>query len=398
MYAFNDHIAGKAITIVYNAPQLPQPADAHWWAHGRAVRSFAKDTEAKTLLAVAGPTLTTWRAGGQTGVSLSAAIEGWLEQTETGNGVVLVPLDERIYSTRCEDGLIVSEHVLPPDKSVELLTQWLNAGDTVYGFHGGHQGARVEPHVELEPLPFDLWAYRFRPILPSFAQQRLWHPGFAVIALLLIALPSAWWVFEDRAAESARALQAQIRAQQRTTDIRSADFSGADSLALLWDTLKDPALVSLVDDGLQQVTFNAAEQLLVYRGDATGAYPRSAVRFAERHSAHFELHTDGWSISQLAGPVAAYYPVDEFEHKTLLGDLYSASHRVQVAITGVDTSDSDRITETFFELQLPDRLPLIDLSRLFTERPYAVSTFSCDFNQWIVSRCVISGSVKGTTT
>ena len=399
MYRVDDHIDGQAIAIVYQAPQLPQPVNAGWWTHSKAVRQFVAANQAQALLRTEDGELVTWHAGPQSGVSFAAALDAWLEgaslndaSTLGSDGYVIVPLDQRIYWARFEDGFVSEERVTSAELAVQELTGWLETGATVHAFAGGAESARIERHVQLEAMPFDLWQYRYRRILPSFVRARLFHPAYAALLAAVAVVPLLLMLYQDQATQAARNLQSQLAQRQQSRSARTAEFSGAPRVALLKETLADPALTALHRAGLASIGFDARTQLLTYRGDAPGRYPTSARAFAEARGGVFRFDERGWTIERGITVLSDARPV-EVAHDTLVQRLYAADRRIGVALTTL--MQEGEVITVHFDLTLPRPIPFTALAAAFAGRPYAVQSFACELGKWRLKSCLLSGSLKG---
>ena len=328
-YSVRDNLGGKRIQVTYGAAKLPLPAQSGRRRKSRVIRDHLAHNRSRYALVVrSGEDLEYWWVAESAGVSFAAAIEAWLlegsgpsgrSEAEEGNSgpdatgefMVLIPMDARVYIAEVGGGLVRNERILPPERADEPVAEAVRDGTVVYAFSppgpGGSDGSGnvaegIRRHVELDELPFDPAGYRFRPAWRIFAGHGLLHPTHALAGLLLAAvvglaalsgpavqLLGRWWPKEVPVQIAAETPPVEVI--PRVPHTAAADLEQLARFLVLGE--------SLYGDGLKE--FRMDRSGAVYSGNALDANGKSVWpgRVADLFfvsGSEWQMDSSGWTV------------------------------------------------------------------------------------------------------
>lgn len=400
MYQGVDSIGGKPITFTYQAPQLPVSNELGSWAHARQLHQFVKSNAGKALLRIEDETLCSWLAAPSKGVSLSAAIEHWLQQQadeSTKRFVMVIPLDQRIYYAEIDHGLVTKERLVSRAQFEQERDAWQQDQTELRLYKAGQLSHVITDNLTPQPLPLDPWAFEFTPTFKAFVQQKLIHPG-AVNALgvflVVGVLAQQGYQYLQREEAEVQALEAAAVAQALAP---TAEFSASAQILDVAAYLTDDALVGLHRDNIERLSWRASDAKLEYIGRIERHYPENSAAFAEYINGEFVLTPNEWRIEKILKPVTDSRTVDEFVSSTLSSTIYQLGTLNQGEVRLSSTLDHGPVTESLFTLTLstPNRFSLQRLSSYVDGLPISLLEAQCEYGEWRLTKCEFNLSSRG---
>ena len=398
MERVEDAIGGKAVAVVYDAPQLPLPTVGSRWARSRQLHRFARANQASHLLRVrdASGDADTWWAG-RSGVSFAAAIDAWAEtEKEIRDDIVVIPLDRRIYAAELEDRLVEQEHVVGAARLSEMMARW--GQRSVRAFTAGSMGSALDG-AALKALPFDPRMHRFRPVSTALTAAGLFAPAqvaAAAAGAAAAALPQLddvlrdYWSDADQVAEAAALEHAAML---------EGSYGAATVLRGLADVGWHDAALLMHRDGLAEMRFEGLYEVS-FNGRSAAGFPRAAAAYAAAHRATFDVSGERWEVRR---PVfwggAERRSVEGFRSRRLAQDLHAVANGARAEVKASPGVATGLTEERSYALKIAAATPrdLAFLADALAGRPFGLSHARCTFADYLASACEIGLVTKGMT-
>lgn len=401
MARVEDHLAGEPFALVYDAPALPLPLDGGRWAVARQVRQHVREHGATAVLrtvdAIEGEQV--WRAG-EPGVSLAAAIDAWSAEAE-GIGpedAIVVPMDVRTYFAEREESAVERETVLADVRAVEKVQELQRDGRTVRGYGPGAQREVLDGEIEFADLPFDASGFRYGWPLVEFARRGLFHPAYPIAVAVLVALPLAGLVYWEETRSAAAAVAADLQRRNLALSERQGEFGGGAQLRQFAGVLGGSGMLALQREGLNKVEYTPASQMLRLVGEYQG-FPRAARAYAQLRGGEFTTRGGSWEVVRGIGALADVRPINGFPVDEVGAAMYRAGRAAGAKVEMGARVDGGAAVEVAFRFVWEEPRPraLAVLGDRVSGRPVALDRVACQFGAWVVEKCEVEVSVKGTS-
>ncbi len=386
-------VDGRNVTVIYAAAQLPISTDIGPWRKSREVRRHLTRTRTRYCFveARAGEGIEVWWSAEERGVSIAASLDSWYSTilSKTGEApdapddfVVIIPFDTSVYLAEIANGLVKTERIVDENSALEYLDRYRVENRVMRGFTAG---GRIDPgaqYVELEPLPFDLWRYRFERVFPVFLRNRLYHPTMIAPVLVVVAAVALSQV--DMSALWERVMRDErVDAGEQQPVIPMVSHAGGATLRelvrFLW------RLDVLYGDGLQRLEFTSPSSVVL--SGQSYRYPLQAKAFADQRHGQFRWNSAGWAVAiDIAMPDTV--PGTPVRTAVLL-ELMSRGWPALALVEGPVTGYTDTMRFNIDQANI-NTFDLMDIARRLDGYPAVISRLSCSYENFSMSNCDIS--------